>query len=419
MNEIEPNQVRINEDSSRYRKDYGDIAGLAASIQNNGQLQPIVLTKDFELIAGGRRLVACKLLNIPVKYTIIDTLSTEEKKIIEIEENIARKNFTPAEEVLAVADLHAMYKSKAAMEKKAWTETDTAKQLGVSKMHISRELRAAKALERNPELKKATTKQQILHSGRGQDKLIDSVLSVVEKAKVTGNTLLRTDDIVFHCDGLQKLASLDDESVHLLLTDPPYGISQHNNTKTMSAGYKFDDSELHANTIYQTLATAAYKKVTSTGFAIIWVSATNFSSIREYFTDAGWLVMKAPLVWVKAQDGQGNNVHQWPILGYEVALFARKKDSIIQKVPMMSWRQVTPLTGAAKRHPTEKPLDVSRWIINHLGIKGAVMFDPFAGSFSGVHAALEFGMSAFGCDIAQEAIIVGKDRISTFLEKGE
>ena len=53
----------------RYRQDLGDIPALAASIREWGLLRPVLITPDNRLIAGRRRLEACKLLGwetIPV-----------------------------------------------------------------------------------------------------------------------------------------------------------------------------------------------------------------------------------------------------------------------------------------------------------------------------------------------------------------
>jgi ParB family chromosome partitioning protein len=52
-----------------YRRDLGDIPGLAASIREFRLLRPVLITPDNRLIAGRRRLEACKLLGwetIPV-----------------------------------------------------------------------------------------------------------------------------------------------------------------------------------------------------------------------------------------------------------------------------------------------------------------------------------------------------------------
>ena len=47
---------------ARYRKDMGDIAGLASSIDAVGLLHPIVVSPAKKLLAGQRRLEACRLL---------------------------------------------------------------------------------------------------------------------------------------------------------------------------------------------------------------------------------------------------------------------------------------------------------------------------------------------------------------------
>lgn len=46
----------------RFRKDMGDLDGLAAGIRAVGLLQPILVSRDGVLLAGERRLRACKLL---------------------------------------------------------------------------------------------------------------------------------------------------------------------------------------------------------------------------------------------------------------------------------------------------------------------------------------------------------------------
>jgi ParB-like nuclease domain len=46
----------------RHRRDMGDIAALAESIEDIGLLHPITVDEKNRLLAGARRLAACKLL---------------------------------------------------------------------------------------------------------------------------------------------------------------------------------------------------------------------------------------------------------------------------------------------------------------------------------------------------------------------
>jgi N6-adenosine-specific RNA methylase IME4 len=79
----------------RHRREMGDLAGLSASIAENGLLHPVVVTPHRQLIAGERRLKACAALGwkeIPV--TVVDL---DEIVFGEHDENFVRKNFTITE----------------------------------------------------------------------------------------------------------------------------------------------------------------------------------------------------------------------------------------------------------------------------------------------------------------------------------
>lgn len=83
--------------SNRYRKDYGDLAGLAASIEQLGLLQPIGINAENELVFGQRRLKAFQLLGrstIPARVIDVPAIVLAEHA-----ENEIRKDFTVSERV--------------------------------------------------------------------------------------------------------------------------------------------------------------------------------------------------------------------------------------------------------------------------------------------------------------------------------
>jgi ParB family chromosome partitioning protein len=99
---------------SRIRKDYGDIEGLAESIKKHGLLQPIVVTPDYILIAGERRLKAVTLLGWKVVLAKIQTATDREEQLLcEIAENEQRKEFTPSERVAYGLELEQIERLKA------------------------------------------------------------------------------------------------------------------------------------------------------------------------------------------------------------------------------------------------------------------------------------------------------------------
>ena len=93
----------VIDERHRIRKDAGDLTSLIASIQKVGLLNPIVLTEDHRLVAGFRRLSACRKLGwneieanvVSYKDDLLLLLDAE------VEENLVRKDFT-AEEIMAI-----------------------------------------------------------------------------------------------------------------------------------------------------------------------------------------------------------------------------------------------------------------------------------------------------------------------------
>jgi len=79
----------------RYRKDLGDLRSLADSIQEVGLLHPVVVTPEGRLIAGQRRLEACRLLGwTDVPVTVVDLYQAARG---EAHENFVPKDLLPSE----------------------------------------------------------------------------------------------------------------------------------------------------------------------------------------------------------------------------------------------------------------------------------------------------------------------------------
>jgi len=101
-------EIRIGK---RHRKDLGDIERLAQSIADLGLLHPVVVRPDGALIAGERRIAACRVLGwqtIPVT-----TIDLEDVVRGEFAENAERKDFTITEALDIAAALEPMEREAA------------------------------------------------------------------------------------------------------------------------------------------------------------------------------------------------------------------------------------------------------------------------------------------------------------------
>jgi hypothetical protein len=82
----------------RRRQEMGDVDALAESIGRYGLLHPVVIDADGQLVAGHRRLQACQMLGwAEVEVRSLGDLSESERREIELEENLRRKDLTEYE----------------------------------------------------------------------------------------------------------------------------------------------------------------------------------------------------------------------------------------------------------------------------------------------------------------------------------
>lgn len=99
---IDIDRIKVDE-TSRIRQDIGDLSELQESIAEVGLINPILIDEQDRLIAGHRRLTACKNLEWKEIEVNVVELEDDELKMLEAEaaENMFRKDFTP-EEILAI-----------------------------------------------------------------------------------------------------------------------------------------------------------------------------------------------------------------------------------------------------------------------------------------------------------------------------
>jgi N6-adenosine-specific RNA methylase IME4/ParB-like chromosome segregation protein Spo0J len=148
----------------RFRKDLGDLKSLVDSIKTIGLLHPIVVSSDGLLIAGQRRLEACRILGISdVPVTTIDLIEASSG---EAHENFTRKDLLPSEIVALKRALEPLERQSAKERQGLRTDLDLreesasargeardkiAKYLGVGRTTIDRAEAVVNAAEEDPD----------------------------------------------------------------------------------------------------------------------------------------------------------------------------------------------------------------------------------------------------------------------------
>ncbi len=117
----------------------------------------------------------------------------------------------------------------------------------------------------------------------------------------------------------------------------------------------------------------------------------------------------AEIIWDKGVIGMGDLSAPWgpqheniTFAVYELSKANRAKGygnlaARIRKGSVI--RSMRPHSGRVQHHPTEKPVDILRQLIESSSVMGEVVYDPFAGSGSTLIAAALEGRKGIGCEI--------------------
>ncbi len=137
INEIVPNRYQ-----PRRQFDKEKLQELSQSIQENGLIQPIIVCQTegsgYELIAGERRLEACKLAGLTEIPVVIKNVTDKERLVLAIIENVQREDLSPLEEAKAYQQL---------IDEFGLNHSDVSKIMGKDRTTISNTLRLLKLSE--------------------------------------------------------------------------------------------------------------------------------------------------------------------------------------------------------------------------------------------------------------------------------
>ena len=425
---LDPLTISVKEGLDRYRKDLGDLEELGKSLKELGQIQPIVINRKNELIVGGRRLAACILQDIKVKAIYEDMVESVKMRTWELEENLRRKELTPAEYSLAVDELHSLMQQQhgtaTSGREGGHTLDDTAKILGKTKGSVIGELEMAEMIKAFPELKAAKKKSEIKSAIKGLQKLNTAMtgLKEYEKQIADGNNLFK----LHHMDAVEHMQSLSDGCKDILLTDPLYGISAddiamglggHTGGDLTSSGYKVADEVENAMRLLVILAKESFRFTTSKAHGYVFVGPEHFWSIRKLFMEYGWRVHVKPLIWIKREVGQCNVPSSWPASCYEMLMYIRKDESRLVKEGQPDWIECTPVLSDKKLHPFEKPVPLLLNLLERVCFPGQQLYDPFMGCAPAIEAGLKMKLICEGVDNSLEAYATAMKRISDYLKE--
>lgn len=206
--------------------DEPEIAALAVSILQNGLLQPVsvrrVGLRKYQLVAGERRLRACRLAKLEKIPAILADYDDSESAALGLLENLQRSQLDPFDTARGIKEVIRLW---------GCTQAEAARRLGLSQPALANKLRLltltpeqqqlctanhlserhARAVLRLPESRRTAALEKIARdkmSVRQADKLVDSMLAAPKAPSPCRKTIPMVRDVRFFVNTLQHAVDL-------------------------------------------------------------------------------------------------------------------------------------------------------------------------------------------------------------------
>lgn len=328
------------------------ITKLRSSLREFGFVNPVIIDRDYNVIAGHGRLAAAKEEGITeAPCVFVDYLTDAQKKAYILADNRMAMDAGWDEELLRV-EIEALQGENFDIGLTGFDEKELADLFGDD------------------------TESQVKDDDYDLTAALEKAAFVIRGDIWTiGRHRLMCGDATSPED---VSALMGDTKANLILTDPPYNVSFKS-----GSGLTIQNDSMKNAEFYSFLL-SAFKNMADHlekgGSAYVFHADTEGLNFRKAFIDAGFHLAGC-CIWVKDSLVLGRSDYQWQ---HEPVLYGFMQNG---KHQWYSDRKQTTIWNFAKpkrnaNHPTSKPLDLLGYPIGNSTQENAVVIDTFGGSGS-------------------------------------
>jgi DNA modification methylase len=225
-------------------------------------------------------------------------------------------------------------------------------------------------------------------------------------------TLLYESDLatVHFGDARDILPRLTTESFDLVVTDPPYGVEWQSGFRAEAFDQLLGDGGGERSDVAEVLRESV-RLVGQKRHLYIFGPADVLEGLK--------VSAATPLIWDKGRPGMGDLASSWgpahEDITFTVSLHRhagqRGQEKLPNRIRKGSVLRFPPITGRKVRHPSEKPVDLLRELVESSSRQGELVLDPFAGVGSTGVAAILSGRRTFMVELKREYAEIAVDRI--------
>ena len=220
---------------------------------------------------------------------------------------------------------------------------------------------------------------------------------------------------LYNDDCLNVLKDIGDNSIDLVVTDPPYEVitgGRNGGVKGKPSGILTENKQLMKSIPKADLWLSECFRVMKDGTHIyIMTNTLNLTNYLNIINDVGFKLHNL-LVWNK----NNTTPNRWYMKNCEYVIFARKGFAkSINNPSSQTVHNFDNIIGN-KQHPTEKPVELMKLYVGNSSQVGDTVLDPFMGSGSTGVACKELGRNFIGIELDDVYFDIGVKRIKEHIE---
>ena len=347
------------------------ILKLRSSLREFGFVNPIIIDKDFNIIAGHGRLMAAKEEGIKeVPCVFADFLTEAQKKAYILADNRMAMDAGWDEELLKI-EMEELQNLGYDLGYTGFDEKELAELFGIDDKEVE---------DDDFDLTAALEKASFVEKGD---------VWFVGKHKLMCGDATSSEDV-------SKL--MEGKKANLILTDPPYNVAFKSSDGLTIQNDSMANNEFY-NFLYSSFKNMA-EHLENGGAAYIFHADTEGLNFRKAFIDAGFHLAGC-CIWVKDSLVLGRSDYQWQ---HEPVLYGFMQNG---KHPWYSDRKQTTIWNFDKpkknsNHPTSKPLDLLAYPIKNSTQANAIVIDTFGGSGSTLMACEQMNRICYTMELDEK-----------------
>ena len=200
---------------------------------------------------------------------------------------------------------------------------------------------------------------------------------------------------IYHEDCFETMKRMPDESVDMILTDPPYFLPATHYQTRKQFSRNFSDLGILEH-FFRDVFKEFQRIIKPTG--VIYMFCDGQSYPLFYYHLFPYCKSVRPLVWDKKTSINGYSWrHQ-----HELIIFAEMPQAPKQPTGDGDIIRMSAVKVNEREHPAQKPVELLKQLIMKNTKENDVVYDPFAGSGSTIIATMECGRNGIGTEYGKE-----------------